>query len=394
MHNNPKEPLIHMTRRGALPWYRAWGIRLLAIAAALLVCALITTITTGLNPLAVYATMFSGAFGTARRTWILGQDVAILLCISLALTPAFRMHFWNLGGEGQILMGALATASCMILFGETLPGPLLILASIVTALAAGAVWALIPALCKAKWNTNETLFTLMMNYVATQLVAYFVIVWEVPKGSGKIGIINQSTEAGWLPVLAGNRYLLNILVVAFLTVAMYVYLTYSKHGYEISVVGESEATARYVGIKVPKTIIRTLLLSGAICGLTGFLLVAGTNHTLTTTLAGGQGFTAVMVAWLAKFNPLHMVISSFLSRGAGEISTIYSLNQSYGDILTGIILFFIIGSEFFISYRLHFRRPHRHDAAQADKAGEAAEKMAEEKSEEKSEEKGEVTADV
>ncbi len=399
MHNNPKEPLIHMTRRGALPWYRAWGIRLLAIAAALLVCALITTITTGLNPLAVYATMFSGAFGTARRTWILGQDVAILLCISLALTPAFRMHFWNLGGEGQILMGALATASCMILFGETLPGPLLILASIVTALAAGAVWALIPALCKAKWNTNETLFTLMMNYVATQLVAYFVIVWEVPKGSGKIGIINQSTEAGWLPVLAGNRYLLNILVVAFLTVAMYVYLTYSKHGYEISVVGESEATARYVGIKVPKTIIRTLLLSGAICGLTGFLLVAGTNHTLTTTLAGGQGFTAVMVAWLAKFNPLHMVISSFLlvflSRGAGEISTIYGLNQSYGDILTGIILFFIIGSEFFISYRLHFRRPHRKDAAQgsAPEQKSAPEQTGTQEQGGKSE-KGEVTADV
>ncbi len=376
MHNNPKEPLIHITKRGALPWHRAWGIRLLAILVALVVCGVITTITTGLDPLAVYATMFSGAFGTVRRSWILGQDLAILLCISLALTPAFRMHFWNLGGEGQILAGSLATASCMILFGETLPGPVLILLGIVASLAAGAFWALIPAVCKARWNTNETLFTLMMNYVATQLVAYFVIVWEVPKGSGKIGIINQSTEAGWLPVLAGNRYLLNILVVAVLTIAMYVYLTYSKHGYEISVVGESEATARYVGIKVGKTIIRTLLLSGAICGLTGFLLVAGTNHTLTTTLAGGQGFTAVMVAWLAKFNPLGMILSSFLlvflRRGAGEISTIYGLNQSYGDILTGIILFFIIGSEFFISYKLHIRKSGKKVAAQESTAAESA----------------------
>ncbi len=376
MHNNPKEPLIHMTKRGALPWYRAWGIRLLAILIALLVCGLITTLTTGLDPLAVYTTMFSGAFGTARRCWILGQDLAILLCISLALTPAFRMHFWNLGGEGQILMGALGTASCMILLGDKIPGPLLILVSIAAALIFGAVWALIPAICKARWNTNETLFTLMMNYVATQLVAYYVIVWEVPKGSGKIGIINQSSEAGWLPVIAGNRYLLNILVVAVLTIAMYVYLTYSKHGYEISVVGESEATARYVGIKVGKTIIRTLLLSGAICGLTGFLLVAGTNHTLTTTLAGGQGFTAVMVAWLAKFNPLGMVLSSlllvFLGRGASEISTIYGLNQSFGDILTGIILFFIIGSEFFISYRLHFRKKaSRQPAEQAAQPAEA-----------------------
>ena len=370
MHNKPKEALIHMSKRKALTWYQAWGIRLIAIVAALIVCAVITSITTGLNPIEVYATMFAGAFGTTRRIWILGKEVAILLCISLALTPAFRMRFWNLGGEGQILMGALGTAACMIVMGDTLPNAVLIPVCIIAAVFAGAVWALIPALCKARWNTNETLFTLMMNYVATQLVAYFVIVWEVPKGSGKIGIINQSSEAGWLPVIAGNRYLLNILCVAMLTIAMYIYLTYSKHGYEISVVGESVATARYVGIKVGWTIIRTLMLSGAICGFTGYLLVAGTDHTLTTTLAGGQGFTAVMVAWLAKFNPLGMVLSAllliFLGRGAGEIATAFTLNQSFGDILTGIILFFIIASEFFINYQLHFRG-HGHTGS--DKGG-------------------------
>ncbi|MBE6007329.1 MAG: ABC transporter permease [Lachnospiraceae bacterium] len=359
LQTKQKEALIHISKRKALPWTAAWGIRLAAILIALIVCALITMITTGLNPLQVYATMFSGAFGTARRMWILGKDIAILLCISLALTPAFRMRFWNLGGEGQILIGALATAACMIMLGDKVPGGLVVLISVIAALAAGAFWAMLPAICKAAWNTNETLFTLMMNYVATQLVAYYVILWEVPKGSGKIGIINQATESGWLPVVAGNKYLLNILCVAVLTIGMYIYLTYSKHGYEISVVGESVATARYVGINVGWTIVRTLLLSGAICGLTGFLLVAGTEHTLTTTLAGGQGFTAVMVAWLAKFNPLGMVLSSFLlvflGKGAGEIATIYGLNQSYGDILTGIILFFIIGSEFFINYKLHFR---------------------------------------
>ena len=317
-----------MSKRKALTWYQAWGIRLIAIVIALAVCAVITSVTTGLNPFEVYATMFSGAFGSSRRMWILGKEIAILLCISLALTPAFRMRFWNLGGEGQILIGALATASCMIVLGDTLPNVILIPVSIIAAIGAGAVWALIPALFKARWNTNETLFTLMMNYVATQLVAFFVIFWEVPKGSGKIGIINQSTEAGWLPVIAGNRYLLNILCVAAITIGMYIYLTYSKHGYEISVVGESVATARYVGIKVGWTIVRTLMLSGAICGFTGYLLVAGTDHTLTTTLAGGQGFTAVMVAWLAKFHPLGMVLSSFLlvfmSRGASEIASGFS----------------------------------------------------------------------
>ena len=200
----------------------------------------------------------------------------------------------------------------------------------------------------------------MMNYVATQLVAYYVIKWEVPKGSGKIGIINQSTEVGWLPQIGGYKYLLNIVLVALVTVAMYAYLKYSKHGYEISVVGESVNTARYVGIKVDRVIIRTLLLSGAICGFTGLLLVAGTDHTITTTIAGGRGFTAVMVAWLSKFNPIIMVGSSlllaFMGRGAGEISTTYSLNHSYGDILTAIILFFIIGSEFFITYKLNFQK--------------------------------------
>jgi len=358
--NKQKTPLVHITKRKALPWYSAWAIRLGAVVLALIVCALVTTLLTGYNPLQVYATMFAGAFGTVRKTWVLFQNIAILLCVSLALTPAFRMRFWNLGGEGQVLMGGLAAASCMILLGGRLPNAALIPIMIVASLAAGAVWALIPAFFKARWNTNETLFTLMMNYVATQLVAYFVIIWESPKGSGTVGIINQSSEAGWLPVLLGQKYLLNILVVAVLTALMFIYLQYSKHGYEISVVGESVRTARYVGIKVGRVIIRTMLLSGAVCGLAGLLLVGGTDHTITTTIAGGRGFTAVMVTWLAKFNPIIMVLTSFLlvflSRGASEISTIFSLNQSFGDILSGIILFFIIGSEFFITYKLNFRK--------------------------------------
>ena len=304
--------------------------------------------------------MFSGAFGTTRKLWTLGQNIAILLCVSLAVTPAFKMRFWNVGGEGQILIGGLATAACMILLGDKLPNWLLILIMLLCACGAGAVWGMIPAIFKAKWNTNETLFTLMMNYVATQLVAYFVIVWEVPKGAGKIGIINQATESGWLPQVGPSKYFLNILVVAVLTMLMYLYLSRSKQGYEISVVGESERTARYVGIKVSRVIVRTMAMSGALCGLAGLLLVGGTDHTITTTIADGRGFTAVMVAWLAKFNPLSMVFTSFLlvflDRGASEISTIFGLNHAFGDILTGIILFFIIGSEFFITYELKFRK--------------------------------------
>ncbi len=355
-----KTPKFHIAKRKALPWYSALGIRAIAVVLALIVCAFVTMAFTGEDPLAVYKTMFYGAFGTARKTWILLQNIAILLCVSLAVTPAFKMRFWNIGGEGQMLIGGLATAACMILLGDKIPNALLIALMFVAALLAGSVWGALPAICKARWNTNETLFTLMMNYVATQLVAFFVIVWEVPKGAGKIGIINQSTQAGWLPQIGSYKYLLNVLIVAVLTILMYIYLTRSKQGYEIAVVGQSERTARYVGIKVGRVIVRTMILSGALCGLAGFLLVAGTDHTITTTIAGGRGFTAVMVSWMAGFNPLNMIFTSFLlvflERGAAEISTKFALNHAFGDILTGIILFFIIGSEFFIRYEI--RRSH------------------------------------
>ena len=354
-----KQSLFHISKRDALPWYQALLIRGGAIILALIVCALVTMLLTGENPISIYGTIFYGAFGTARKSWVTFQNLAVLLGISLAVTPAFKMRFWNIGAEGQVLIGCLATTACMICLGGKLPNAVLILVMLVAAIAAGALWGFLPSFFKAKWNTNETLFTLMMNYIATQLAAFFIIVWEVPKGAGKIGIINQSSEAGWLPRLANQQYLLPILVIAIMTGLMYVYLQYSKHGYEIAVVGESQRTASYAGIKVERVIIRTMVLSGAICGLMGLLLTAGTDHTLTTTIVGGRGFTAVMVSWLAKFNPIVMVFTSLLlvvlSRGASEISSVFSLNHSFADILTGIILFFIIGSEFFLTYKVSLR---------------------------------------
>ena len=355
-----REPLFHISKRVDVSPRREWMIRGIALLIALIFCGIITLFITGLNPVDVYVTMAGEAFGTARKTWVLFKDLSILLCVSLAVTPAFRMRFWNIGGEGQILVGALATAACMILFGDKMSNGALIALSLVCALLAGALWGAIPAFCKAKWKTNETLFTLMMNYVALQLVSYFIIIWEVPKGAGKIGIINSQTMAGWLPSVAGQKYLLNIIVVAVLTIIMHIYLNYTKQGYEISVVGESERTAHYVGIKVSRVIVRTMALSGALCALAGFLRVAGTDHTLTTTITDGYGFTAVMVSWLAQFKPITMILTSFIltfmDRGASGISTKFQLNESYADILTGIILFFIIGCEFFIRYRITFRK--------------------------------------
>lgn len=364
-NTTPREPLFHIVKRDELTARQAAMVRIAAIIIGLVVCAVITTILTGDNPIKVYQTIFKGAFGTTRKTWITLQNISILLIISLALTPAFKMQFWNIGGEGQVLIGGLASAACMICLGEKLPNGALIPIMIVSSILAGAIWGVIPALFKAKWRTNETLATLMMNYIATQLVAYFTIVWEVPKGSGKIGIINQDSHAGWLPEV-GNKYLLPIIIAILITVFIYIYQKYTKHGYEISVVGESENTARYIGIKVEKVIIRTMILSGAICGIAGLLLAGGINHTITTTVVDGQGFTAVMVSWLAKFNPITMIFTSALivlmDRGAGEISTTFGLNESFADILTGVLLFFIIGCEFFIRYKLSFRKANGKEA--------------------------------
>ena len=357
--NKNQQPLFHIVKRGDMPWYFSWGVRGAAIVLALLACALISTLVTSDNPIQIFATIIDGSFGSSRKFMVLLQNTAMMLCVALALTPAFKMRFWNIGGEGQALAGAIASAACMILMKDQ-SNWLVIPCMVVTSILAGALWGAIPAFFKAKFGTNETLFTLMMNYVAIQLASYFSVVWENPKGSGNIGVINPNSQVGWFPEILGNKYALNIILVALLTVGMYIYLNYSKHGYEISVVGESERTARYIGIKVEMVIIRTMLISGAICRFAGLLLVGGTNHTLNADIVDGRGFTAVMVSWLGKFNPIWMVLTSFLlvflDRGAGEIATDFGLNASFGDILTGIILFFIIGCEFFIHYKISFTK--------------------------------------
>lgn len=358
---NKKGSLFHISKRDALPLPKALLIRGGILLLALVFCGLITTLLTGQDPIAVYGTILKGAFGTSRKIWVTGQNVAVLLGISLAVTPAFKMRFWNIGAEGQTLIGCLATTTCMILLGGKVSNFLLIVISLAAALLAGAVWGFLPAFFKAKWNTNETLFTLMMNYVATSIVACMTNIMRGQASS--LGTLNKATKAGWFPVIMGQRYTINIIVVIVLTFVMYAYLRFSKQGYEISVVGESENTARYAGINVRRVTVRTMLISGAICGLCGFLIVAGKDQTISTASANGRGFTAIIVAWLAKFNTFYMALISFLlvflERGASEIASAYSLNEYAADIITGIILFFILGSEFFINYRVIPRGAHK-----------------------------------
>ena len=354
-----REPLFHIVKRDVTNKKTPFIVRGVAVLIAFVFITILTVLLVDTNPIEFISLLFSGSFGTFKRILNLLQKLAILLCISLALAPAFKMRFWNIGAEGQVLIGGLACAACMICLGD-IPDALLIPIMAISAIVAGAIWGIIPAIFKAHFGTNETLFTLMMNYVAIQLIAYLSTIWENPKGSGHIGVITS----GRFPKLFGQHYIINIIVVILVTVAMYIYLTRSKQGYEIDVVGESENTAKYIGINVKKVIIRTMAISGAVCGIAGLLLVAGTDHTITTNTAGGQGFTAIMVTWLAKFNPIYMILTAFLivflQSGSGEVVSKFSdsLNGSYADILTGIVLFFIIGSEFFLRYQIKLRKKH------------------------------------
>ena len=362
--NKKHAPLFHIVKRDkeALAWYARILIRAAAVVSALIVSGVLITLLSGKNPIAVYGSMISGVFGTPRRIWNALQALAMLLCVSLAITPAFKMRFWNIGAEGQVLIGGLACISVMMFLGDKTPLPLLLVVMLAASVLASVIWAILPAIFKAFWNTNETLFTLMMNYVATQLVAYYLKVF-VKDGSG---VLTPMPQYG-LPVIGGQAYLLNIVTVLVLTLVVFIYLRYSKQGYEITVVGESENTARYIGINVKKVVIRTMVVSGAICGLAGLLLVGGTNHTISTTTVGGRGFTAIMVSWLAKFNPLYMILTAFLvvflEKGAQQVSTEFRVPSAISDIITGIILLFIIGCEFFLQYKVVMSKREKEEAA-------------------------------
>ena len=352
-----RDPFIHLTRLPDPKARHYWFSKLISVVIALLICALITNAMAPGSFGDFFKFLGLGTFSSSLQTLRVFQDTAILLLIALALTPAFKMKFWNIGAEGQVLIGALGATIAMKFLAGTMPNALLIFVCLTLSILFSIIWAVIPAIFKAFFNTNETLFTLMMNYLASGLVAYFVFVW-VPNGSAVLGVINPNTHDGWLPKLFGQDYLINIITVVIITVLIFVYLKYSKHGYELTVVGESQNTARYVGINVKKTIIRTLILSGAVCGLVGFLLVNGTSHTLNADLVSGRGFTGILVAWLGHFNPFEMIFTAFLvafiTLGGSYAGDIFRFGTAYSKVLIGIFFFVFIASEFFLRYKMNF----------------------------------------
>lgn len=367
------EPLIHIAKRDDMAGWKAWLIRLGAILIGFFAMSIVLMVlsSTSANEsvsfgdvmerlyLSVFGRVFEG--GKATQMWKFLQEAAILLCLSLALTPAFKMKFWNCGAEGQALFGGLCSMFCMINFGGAMSEYLLVPIVVIASMIGGAVWGVIPAIFHAKYRTNETLFTLMMNYVATQLVAYYVYA----NGQGS-NVINP-VSTGALPVIGGQQYLLNVLVVVVLTIVAYIYLSYSKQGYEIAVVGESRNTARYIGINVKKVVIRTMIISGAVCGIAGMLLVAGKDHSINVNTVGGQGFTAIMVSWLGQFNPFIIAgmagLVSALQIGAAGVADAYFLNSAYADVMVGVVVLCLVACEFFIRYSIKLRHTKKGGAA-------------------------------
>ena len=349
-----KEPFFHIVKRDTLSTRKKAIFYAGAILIGLVLGAIICSLFSTSNPLQFFGSLFSGAVGTSRRIWLLLQETALLLGVSLALAPAFKMKFWNLGGNGQILMGCLSYVAVMFYLGGKLPNFIVMLLGLILGVVVGAIWALIPAIFKAFFNTNESLFTLMMNYIASGLVATFITIW-VKTGSGVLTPIDKGT----IPDV-GNRYLLTILLFFLLAGAMYAYLKYSKQGYEISVVGESNNTAKYIGINVRRVIIRTMIISGAIAGLVGAFIGGAIDHTVSTASASNMGFTAIMTAWLATFNPLVMIAScvfiTFISKGMTQVRKDFKFtNDAISNIVIGIVYFSVIAVTFFLSYKIVFR---------------------------------------
>ncbi|MBO5773904.1 MAG: ABC transporter permease [Clostridia bacterium] len=374
MSNNIKakrEPLFHIVKREDLKIGYKILIYAVAILLSLFIGGVISSLASKGDPFTFFASLIDGCFGSPRKIWVFLQQMALLLSVSMALVPAFKMKFWNLGGNGQILIGGLAAIACMFYMGGKADDTVIVIVAIFASAIAGAIWAVIPALCKAFFNTNESLLTLMLNYIATGLVTFFLAVW-VKSGSGVL----EPIKYGNLPAL-GNPYLLIILFGVVMTAIIFVYLRYSKHGYELSVVGDSPNTARYIGINVKMVVIRTMILSGAICGLVGLLLTSGMSHTIGVKTAQNMGFTAIMTTWLGNCNPL-MIISTcglvtFVTKGMEQVRMDFGLtNDSIANLIIGLVYFFIIACAFFIQYKVVFNVKLKNKTAKAEVVVETA----------------------
>lgn len=367
-----RKPLIRISRKQDFPRYQKILIKLGTIIFSILLCAFISNCISSGSFGVFLQNVFVNNFASVRKgvtsfslqkTISLLWSTAILFLIALAVTPAFKMKFWNIGGEGQILMGGFGALIVMKFLAPGIRNNFAVLTlMLLFAMTFGAIWALIPTIFKCIFNTNETLFTLMMNYISMAIVGFFSYEWRAT-GKTAIGIVNEDTKLGRIPKVTmfdgkSYDYIIGIIIVIIIALILTLYLKYFKHGYEISVIGGSRNTAKYVGISINKVTIRTMLLSGALAGLCGWLLVAAGSHSINETLVNGRGFTGVLISWLGHFNTLEMAaysfLVSFISIGSENAASVLNYSSSVSSILVGVFFLLIIASEFFVNFKLTF----------------------------------------
>lgn len=344
--------ILRIAKRDNIPKKREWVIRGGAILLSLVFTGLILLVF-GLNPIEIFKTIIEGSVGSEMRIKQTIIKAVPLIITSLGILVAFKMKFWNIGGEGQIMMGAFA-ASYVALFFPELPKPLMLLLMMVAAVLVGGLWAFIPAIFKAKMGTNETIFTLMMNYVAIKFVTYLQYQAWTDSDANGFPKIASFPEWALMPKIFGLHvgWIIALVCVAF----VYVFMKYTKKGYEITVVGESVETARYAGMNINKIIVTAMLVSGGLCGLAGMVQVSAVEKTLAIGISGGYGFTAIITAWLARLNAIAVlfvcIVFAMLIQGGAYIQVSLNVSSAVSNVVQGTILLFVLGSEFFLQYRL------------------------------------------
>lgn len=364
-----KEPLVRVVKRDRIHPLLKVAFYLLAILLALTVGGVLL-FAIGVNPLVLYKDMFTIGMLGSRFAYksiegLLTMFIPLLIT-SLALSLSFKMRFWNIGGEGQFIIGALAAATVALKFGNTMPSfSLLVLMFLASMLCAGLYGGIV-ALLNVRFRTNETLLTLMLNYIALYLLRFFgetQAPWNFYLSDESVRPVFQKfPEAAFMPTISIGKFSLNVsfIFAILICVGVYFYLKKTKHGYEISVVGDSTNTARYAGMNVPKIIVRTMFLSAALIGLAGGFYVSGAK-VLSTSVTNNVGWTGIIVAWLAKLNTFAVfgvsLLISIMQYGVQAASTQFPIiDSNFADLLQGIILFFVLAADFFIRFKLVFRK--------------------------------------
>jgi len=310
------------------------------------------------NPLFALKEILFRSFGSVYGLKETVTKAIPLILVGTGLTLAFRARFWNIGAESQLLLGAMAAIWVGLTWGK-LPAALLLPAMFLAGFIAGAVWGLVPALLKARFAVNEVISTLMLNYVAAELLTLLITgPW---RGASQRGFpyTESLAAAARLPLIPGTRiHYITLAIALAAAVLLYLAIYSTKFGYELRVIGENPEAARYAGIGILRTTVVLMVLSGGLAGLAGVGEAAGIHHRLTYpgVISAGYGFTAIIVAWLAKLNPLGAVVSGLLFAGilvgGDAIQISLGLPAATVQVFNGVLLFFLIMGDFFLTRRL------------------------------------------